>query len=104
MAKGSQYGPASTGYIRRRFARILLKQINPSFVQLDNETLDERLADFISTLKSKCPTQSPSEDELFIECLIRTHFDIAKAVEIFRTKRPVLVCKTKRCRERKVNC
>ena len=96
MAKGSQYGRAPTGYIRRRFARLLLKQINPSFGHLDNETLDERLVDFISTLKTKCPTQNAAEDEVYIECLIRTHFDIGKAVQIFRTTRPVLVRKTKR--------
>jgi len=90
VAKGSQYGRAPTGYIRRRFARLLLKQINPSFGHLDNETLDERLVDFISTLKTKCQTQNAAEDEVYIECLIRTHFDIGKAVQIFRTTRPVL--------------
>lgn len=88
----TQYGPLSSGFIRRRIARYHYRATNRDAEQWDDDQIDEQIDQQVRILKAdRRDRQTSFPDEIYIECLIRTDFVTQKALKMFDDNRPILV-------------
>ena len=81
-------GGDTHGFIRRRIARLLFKQINPGTCEEDDNTIDL----LIRSLKQRdTEIEKPRTDDIYMECLIRSQFNHQGAYEMLTNNRPHLV-------------
>ncbi|CAF1364214.1 unnamed protein product [Adineta ricciae] len=84
----------SSGFIRRQLAILVLKQLS-SNLDCTTDDIDGKLDQYIIELKNRQqPTRECRADEVYIECLIRSNFDINRAVGMLNHYPPNLTPRT----------
>lgn len=93
MSFGTKHGnPPPHSFIRRKLLVALLKQKNPSAIEFGNQMIEDEVDERVRRLKNKDRGSNPqSRDDVYYECLLRSHFDEDKAVAMLRNNRPNLV-------------
>jgi hypothetical protein len=90
MIKPKHDGHVSHSFIRRQLLFQLFQQKYPDAMAVgDQETnidIDRRIGDLRKNDRRPDP-----KDEIYFECLLRTHFESDKAIDMLRQNRPNLV-------------
>lgn len=82
----------STSFMRRRLARIALKQRYPDAREFDDDLTDSSIDTRVAMLKQKHMQKStPLSDEVYMESFIRKNFDENEALDMLLTNPPNLV-------------